>query len=208
MGRDSAVSSFGVEHHGQSGRAAESQDAIKNFRDFVSVRFHRVAVIARLHVNINACKDVSQRMHPNGDIDDGRFGCARQLLLPRRSVHFVAGTVEHLQNIVHDHGAFFVTASHAATKAVKQSGETCLRGFHDLKSPNGEVVVDGESFTPWRFHRFSEQSPVLLEFDLRVTNHGLREPLLQGHADAVGQIVGFIDDDDDVFKGQSHGFET
>ena len=58
------------------------------------------------------------------------------------------------------------------------------------------------------FHALSERSTEFLKFHPSIPDHGLSQPFLESQPNSVGKVVGFVNNDDDVFEFQIHCLET
>ena len=113
--------------------------AIQDFRHPVSVRLHGVAIVAGLHVNVNAGQDVSQLVNANGHIDRSGWvdvGAAK-LLLACFTLNDVACSMEHVQDVIGlDLG--FLLVSKRASYATSNSASNPTR--EDLTTSNAHAA--------------------------------------------------------------------
>ena len=69
-------------------------------------------------------------------------------------------------------------------------------------------MTHGKSLSTWRIHRLCQHPSVFFQFHLRVANHRPRQSFFERHSNTVWEIVSFIHHDDDLLKGEVHGFEA
>ena len=116
--------------------------------------------------------------------------------------------MEHVEDVVGLDLGFFLVSGQPAHATSKQCIKACAGGFDDVERPGSKTVGQRQGFAAGSFHGLSEDTSVLFEFDLGVPNHRSRQPFFQRHPDAVREVVGLIDDDDDVLKREVHRLET
>ena len=209
MGGDSSVFSFGVVNHRQCRRGTEFQQAVKDFRYFVGVGLHRITVVAGLHVHVNAGQHVPELVNADGDVDSRMIGRRWvKLLLTRFAFDHIARSVKHVQHVIGFDLGFFIAPRETPHVAAKQGVEARSRGFQHVKRPRCKAVCDGKCLATRGLHGLRQHTGVLFELDLGVANHGPCQSFFERHADAIGQVVRLINDDDDVLQRQVHGLEA
>ncbi len=80
--------------------------------------------------------------------------------------------------------------------------------LHDLHAPRCQIQFNGRGISTALTVKIGQCAHIFLHFQSSIAGDGGGDDLFHRHSNSVGEVVGFVDDDDDVLQWQPHCFEA